>query len=72
MYNILSNFPAMVMIAPLLLLLSFAGKSLNNAVITCAIFFVLWVIYTVFLFRRRIFKKKYAGKEVPVWEEDAE
>ena len=69
---ILSNFPAMVMIAPLLLLLSFAGKSLSNAVIACAIFFVLWVIYTVFLFRRRIFKKKYAGKEVPVWEEEAE
>jgi hypothetical protein len=62
----------MVMIAPLLLLLSFAGKSLGNAVIACAIFFVLWVIYTVFLFRRRIFKKKYAGKEVPVWEEEAE
>ena len=69
---ILSNFPAMVMIAPLLLFLSFAGKSLSNAVIAFAIFFVLWVIYTVFLFRRRIFKKKYAGKEVPVWKEETE
>ena len=30
---ILSNFPAMVMIAPLLFMLGFAGKSLTNAII---------------------------------------
>ena len=66
---ILSNFPAMVMIAPLLLLLGFAGKSLTNAIIACAIFFTLWLIYTVFLFRRRIFKKKYAGKPVEKWKD---
>ena len=59
---ILSNFPAMVMIAPLLLLLSFAGRSLMNAAIACGIFFTLWLGYTVFLFRRRIFKKRFAGK----------
>ena len=64
---ILSNFPAMVMIAPLLLLLGFAGKSLTNAIIACAIFFVLWAVYTIFLFRRRIFKKKYANKPVTEW-----
>ncbi len=67
---ILSNFPAMVMIAPLLLLLGFAGKSLTNAIIACAIFFVLWLIYTVFLFRRRIFKKKYADKPVAEWKDE--
>ena len=67
---ILSNFPAMVMIAPLLFLLSFAGQSLTNAVIACAIFFVLWFVYTVYLFRRRIFKKRYANKPVPVWTEE--
>jgi len=67
---ILSNFPAMVMIAPLLLLLSFAGSSLTNAVITCAIFFVLWLIYTTFLFRRKIFKKKYENKQVNVWKDE--
>ena len=59
---ILSNFPAMVMIAPLLLLLSFAGRSLMNAAIACGIFFTLWLGYTVFLFRRRSFKKRFAGK----------
>ena len=67
---ILSNFPAMVMIAPLLLLLGFAGKSLTNAIIACAIFFALWLIYTIFLFRRRIFKKKYADKPVTEWKDE--
>ena len=67
---ILSNFPAMVMIAPLLFLLGFAGKSLTNAVIACAVFFVLWFVYSVFLFRRKIFKKRYANSTVPVWTDE--
>lgn len=67
---ILSNFPAMVMIAPLLLLLSFAGQSMINALIALAIFFTLWFVYTVFLFRRRIFKKRYANAPVEVWKEE--
>jgi hypothetical protein len=67
---ILSNFPAMVMIAPLLFLLGFAGKSLNNAIIAWCIFFVLWLGYTVFLFRRRIFKKKYKDAPVAVWKDE--
>ena len=58
---ILSNFPAMVMIAPLLFLLSFAGQSLGNAIIACGIFFALWAAYTIYLFRRKIFKKCYAA-----------
>ena len=63
---ILSNFPAMVMIAPLLLLLNFACQSLTHAIIACAIFFVLWLGYTIFLFRRRIFKKHYEA----AWSEE--
>jgi ESS family glutamate:Na+ symporter len=68
---ILSNFPAMVMIAPLLFLLGFAGKSLTNALIALGIFFVLWLAYTIFLFRRRIFKNKFANKPVIPWKEDS-
>ena len=68
---ILSNFPAMVMIAPLLLLLGFAGKSLTNAIIACVIFFVLWLSYTLFLFRRKIFVKRYQDESVAAWTEDA-
>ena len=66
---ILSNFPAMVMIAPLLLMLGFAGQSISNAIIACAVFFLLWIAYTVFLFRRRIFKKKYKNSPVKEWKE---
>ncbi len=67
---ILSNFPAMVMIAPLLFLLGFAGKSLSNALIACGVFFVLWVIYSIYLFRRRVFKKKYKGAKAEAWTEE--
>jgi hypothetical protein len=31
----------------------------------------LWVAYTVFLFRRKIFKKRYENAVVPVWTEEA-
>ena len=67
---ILSNFPAMVMIAPLLFLLSFAGQTLGNAIIACGIFFVLWCGYTVYLFRRRIFQKRYANVPANIWKEE--
>lgn len=67
---ILSNFPAMVMIAPLLLFLNFAGQSFANAVIACGIFFALWVAYTVFLFRRKIFKKRYKNSPEVVWKDE--
>ena len=66
---ILSNFPAMVMIAPLLFLLGFAGQSMMNAVIACAVFFVLWLVYTAYLFRRRIFKKHYKNVPENIWED---
>jgi len=67
---ILSNFPAMVMIAPLLFLLSFAGGSLTHAAIACAVFFALWCVYTAFLFRRKLFRKKYAGVSEEEWTEE--
>ena len=67
---ILSNFPAMVMIAPLLFLLTFAGGSFTNAVIACAIFFVLWCVYTVYLFRRKIFRKRYKNKPETIWKDE--
>ena len=68
---ILSNFPAMVMIAPLLFLLNFAAQSTANAITACAIFFVLWSTYTVYLFRRRIFKKRFSNKPVVTWKDEA-
>lgn len=67
---ILSNFPAMVMIAPLLFMLGFAGKSFTNAIIAFSIFFVLWLAYTIFIFRRRIFKKRFRDKQVEEWKDE--
>ena len=67
---ILSNFPAMVMIAPLLFLLGFAAQSFRHAVVACIIFFALWLAYTVFLFRRKIFKKRYKDAPAPVWKDE--
>ncbi|MBP3437488.1 MAG: hypothetical protein J6K61_06260 [Clostridia bacterium] len=69
---VLSNFPAMVMIAPLLFLLNFASSSFQNALIACGIFFLLWSAYTVFIFRRRIFKKKYKNVEENIWVDEDE
>jgi len=68
---ILSNFPAMVMIAPLLLFLNFAGQSLGNAAIAFVLFLILWGIYTLFLLRRRIFKKRYKDAAVETWTDEA-
>ena len=65
---VLSQFPAMICVAPLLLLLDFASASFTNSLIALAIFFVLFMVYTIFLFRRRIFKKKYTEPE-EVWQE---
>ena len=67
---ILSNFPAMVMIAPLLFLLSFAAKSTANAVIAWTVFFTLWCGYTLYLFRRRIFSRRYRNNPVPFWTDE--
>ena len=67
---ILSNFPAMVMIAPLLFLLGFAGKSLGNALIAFGIFFILWLGYTVFLFRRKLFPRRFQKAPAFSWSEE--
>ena len=47
---ILSQFPAMVAVAPLLLLLNMSARSFKGCLIALAIFFTLFVIYTVVLF----------------------
>ncbi len=67
---ILSNFPAMVMIAPLLFLLGFAGQSFENAKTALIIFLALWFVYTVYLFRRKIFWWFYKKRPVTAWEDE--
>ncbi len=67
---ILSNFPAMVMIAPLLFLLGFASQSLTHAAVCCGIFFALWLVYTAYLFRRKLFRKRYKDAPAAVWQDE--
>lgn len=59
---VFQNLPAIVMGFPFLLLLSFACDSVLNALIALGIFIVYFIILTIFLFRRRIFKK-YKNKD---------
>ena len=65
-----STFPAMILVAPLLFFLNFAAASFTNAIIACIVFFVLFVVYTLFLFRRRILKKRYQNTPENVWSEE--
>lgn len=66
---VLQNFPSVPMLAPLLLSLGFAASSLTNTYIMLALYIVLFSAYNIFLFRRRIFKKRYADKPEEVWSE---
>ena len=58
---IVSQFPAMVAVAPLLLLTSFAGKSPTNTYIALGIFLALAVIYTtvILLLQKKVVEKQF-------------
>ena len=47
---IVSQLPAMIAVAPLLLMLNFSAKSLTNCLIAMGIFFFLAIVYTVVIF----------------------
>ena len=66
---VLQNIPSIGFLAPLLLTLGFAASSLTNTFIMFGVYLVLFIAYNVFLFRRRIFKKRYANKPEEVWTE---
>ena len=58
---IVSQFPAMIAVAPLLLLTSFAGKSPTNTYIALGIFFALAIIYTtiILLLQKKVVEKQF-------------
>ena len=66
---VLQNIPSIAFLAPLLLSLGFAASSLTNTYIMFAVYLVLFLAYNIFLFRRKIFKKKYANKPEEEWME---
>lgn len=53
---VLQNIPAVVLGLPILLVLGYAPNSLQATYITVGIVSVLWVVATLFIFRKRIFK----------------
>lgn len=62
---IISQLPAMIFVAPLLLLTEMSAKSLTNCFIAMGIFFFLFILYTIFLVlssKGILFKKKYPAK----------
>lgn len=54
---VLQNIPAVVLGLPILLVLGYAPNSLQATYITIGIVSVLWVVATLFIFRKRIFKR---------------
>lgn len=60
---VISQFPAMIAVAPLLLLLDFSSKSLTNVYITLGICALLAIVYTgVILFLSKKFREREAKK----------
>jgi len=71
---IVSQFPAMLFVAPLLLLLNLSASSVTGCYIALGIFAVLFVLYTIFMVlsgKGIIFKKKEKAANPAADEEQA-
>jgi len=55
---VLQGFPAIIFGAPIFLLVSFAGASFKNALITLGIVTILFIVYNCITLRKFIFKRK--------------
>ena len=55
---VLQTLPAIVLAAPILLLMGFAPQSLGNTLITLGIVAGMFIVLQLFLFRKKIFKHK--------------
>lgn len=70
--QVMQNIPAMVFAAPCLLLLGAGAQSFESCLMVLGIFVVLFAAYTVFLFRRKIFRRHFASRPETIWSEDGE
>ncbi|MGN0033355.1 MAG: hypothetical protein ACI358_06230 [Candidatus Limimorpha sp.] len=57
---VLQLLPASILGLPILILMGFAPRSLIHTIITLGILIVLFVVFSLFLFRKKIFKRKYS------------
>jgi ESS family glutamate:Na+ symporter len=55
---VLQQLPAIIFVAPLLLMVGFAGQNLTNTLIVFAVIVVMFIVYNIILLRKYIFKKK--------------
>ncbi|MBP5209826.1 MAG: hypothetical protein J6125_03085 [Clostridia bacterium] len=56
--------------APLFLTLAMIPRSRATAWVLCGMFFVLWAVYTLLIFYRRLLRKKYRPEDDQVWTDD--
>ena len=54
---VLQSLPAVVLGFPVLLLISFAPQGFTQALITLGVLIVVFIIFTLFMFRKKIFKR---------------
>lgn len=66
---VLQNFFSLFMLAPLLLSIGFAAGSLKNTFLMLGVYIVLFIVYHIYLYRRRLFPARYAGKPDEEWTE---
>ena len=57
---VLQLLPASLLGLPILLLMGFAPRSFTHTLVTLGILLVLFVAFTLFIFRKKIFKKRYS------------
>ena len=71
-----SGLPAIAFGGALLLLLGYCPQGLTESIVTLSILFAAFVVFTLVLFRTKIFKRRTkvppAGEETPAEAEDAE
>lgn len=61
---VFQQVPAIAFGAPLLLLMTFAGQNLTNALIVLGIVAVMFIIYNIIVFRSYIFKRKSKKRQM--------
>lgn len=67
---VMQNFPAILFGAPCLLLMGAGASGMRGCLSVLAIFTILFIGYTIFLFRRRIFRKHYENRPEYEWKEE--
>lgn len=69
-YIVTANVFNFILIAPLFLLFSVVPTGKTAAWLCCGLFFVLWAVYTLLLFRRSLFRARHPKCKDEIWTDD--